>query len=243
MLKKIKKYIDTDVGKNNQKIREIWLKETLQKIPTGYKILDAGAGELQYKKFCKHLNYISQDFGQYNGQGNNEGLQTNKRDNTKLDIISDIIDIPVEDNHFNTIMCVEVLEHIPKPTKAVKEFYRILKPGGKLILTAPFCSLTHYAPYYFSNGYSKYWYEKILKENNFKIDEIKFNGNFFEYLAQEIRRIPSIEKKYTNLTLSKKIINRIGFKIILNLLNKLSRNNKHSEELLCFGLHVLATKK
>lgn len=243
MFKKIKKYINSDVGKNNQKNREIWLEKTLLDIPIGNSILDVGAGELQYKKFCQHLDYKSQDFGKYDGLGNQEGMQTKTFDNSKLDIISDIKDIPVEDNSFDTIMCIEVLEHFPEPVEAIKEFSRILKLNGKLIITAPFCSLTHFAPYYFANGYSKYWYEMMLKENSFKIDEIIFNGNFFEYLAQEVRRIKSVEKQYTDISLSTKIINKIGIKIVLSLLDKLSKRNKNSEELLCFGLQILATKK
>ncbi|GAI92218.1 unnamed protein product, partial [marine sediment metagenome] len=69
------------------------------------------------------------------------------------------------------------------------------------------------------------------------------NGNYFEWLAQEIRRISNVEKRYTKLNLSESIINRIAFNIILRLLSKLSQNNKNSEELLCFGLNILATKK
>lgn len=236
-------FFKTSIGKTNQKNREEWLEKTLKRIPSGKKILDAGAGELRYKKFCSHLKYVSQDFGQYNGKGNTEGLQTKTYDNSKLDIVSDIINIPVKNNSFDVVMCIEVFEHIPEPVKAIKEFSRILKPKGKLIITAPFCSLTHMAPYYFANGYSKYWYEKILRENNFIIDEISFNGNYFEYLAQEIRRIPSVAKKYSKFNLFENIISRIASTIILRRLSKLSRNNKNSEELLCFGLNILATKK
>ena len=183
------------VGTRNKETREKWLKEKIKQIPSGKKILDAGAGELQYKKFCSHLDYVSQDFCQYDGEGNGKGLHKGSWDDTKIDIVSDISEIPVKNNSFDAVMCIEVFEHILEPVKAVQEFNRILKPKGKLIITAPFCSLTHMAPYYFANGYSKYWYEKILKENNFIIDEIEFNGNFFEYVAQEIRRISSIEKK------------------------------------------------
>ena len=231
------------VGTKNQETREKWLKKTLKKIPSGKKILDAGAGELQYKKFCSHLKYTSQDFGQYDGGGDKKGLQTKKWDNSKLDIVSDITKIPVKNNSFDAIMCIEVFEHIPEPVKAIKEFARILKSGGKLIITASFCYLTHFAPYYFANGYSKYWYQQVLKEYNFKINEIKYNGNFFESLAQEIRRIPYIEKRYTKLYLSKRLLSKLSFFLIFNLLNKLSKNNKKSEEMLCFGLHILAVKK
>ena len=68
---------------------------------------------------------------------------------------------PVKNNEFDHILCIEVLEHLPNPTEAIYEFSRILNVGGTLILTAPFNSLTHYAPFYFYNGFSKYYYSKI----------------------------------------------------------------------------------
>lgn len=243
LVKKIKDWIIPKIGTENQKDREVWLEKTLKAIPPGSKILDAGAGELKYKKYCSHLDYTSQDFGSYDGAGNSKGLQTKEWDNSKLDIVSDITNIPVKDKSFDTVMCIEVFEHIPEPVKAVKEFNRTLKPGGKLILTAPFCSLTHFAPYHFSSGYNKYWYEKVLTENNFVINEILPNGNYFEYLAQELRRLSYVEKKYTNLKLSKKNINKFYQLMILRMLSKLSKNDKGSENLLNFGFNVLATKK
>lgn|SRR5574343_26213 len=235
--------INTKVGLNNGSTREKWLEETLGKLPKGSSILDAGAGELQYKKFCGHLKYTSQDFGGYDGVGNGDGLQTTSWDNSKLDIVSDIIDIPVKDKTFDSIMCVEVFEHISEPARAVKEFSRIIKPGGKLIITAPYCSLNHFAPYYYANGYSKYWYEKILGEYGFTIDKIDFNGNFFEYMGQEIRHIQGMAYKYTKIGRMSWILYYIAQTIILRILNKLSAVDVKSHELLCFGLHVVATKK
>jgi hypothetical protein len=38
-------------------------------------IPDAGAGELQFKKFCSHLKYATQDFAKCNGKGDGVGLQ------------------------------------------------------------------------------------------------------------------------------------------------------------------------
>ena len=43
------------VGTTNESSRVKWIEKTLKKIPAGLTILDAGAGESQFKKFCSHL--------------------------------------------------------------------------------------------------------------------------------------------------------------------------------------------
>jgi SAM-dependent methyltransferase len=229
------------VGTRNQLSREVWLKDTLKKVPPDSRILDAGAGELKYKPLCSHLKYISQDFAQYDGKGDSKGLQTGSRDQSKLDIISDITSIPESDESFDAIMCIEVFEHLPEPIEAIKEFSRLLRPGGHLILTAPFCSLTHFAPYHFYSGFNKYFFEKYLQTNGFEILDLQSNGNFFEYLAQEISRINSIANKYTE----KEKCNFIDFLIIvmmLKMLERFSQKDNGSSELLNFGFHVYARK-
>ncbi|MFZ4770694.1 MAG: class I SAM-dependent methyltransferase [Ferruginibacter sp.] len=228
-----------DVGTKNEITRVRWLEAALKKIPEGLTILDAGAGECQFKKFCTHLKYISQDFGQYEGSGD-IGLQTGNWDNTQLDIVSDIISIPLPDHSVDAIMCTEVFEHIPNPVLAIKEFNRLLKPGGYLIITAPFASLTHFAPYHFASGLSRFFYEHHLPENDFSIKDLDFNGNYFEFVAQETRRVGTIANKYSGTKLN--FFERRIIQLNLRLLQKLSNKDKGSSELLCFGVHVFARK-
>jgi len=228
------------VGTTNESARNKWIEDTLKKIPEGLTILDAGAGELPYKKSCSHLKYIAQDFGQYHGDGK-IGLQTGSWDNSKLDIVSDIVSIPMPDHSVDAIMCTEVLEHIPDPVAAIKEFSRLVKPGGYLLITAPFASLTHFAPYHFASGLSKYFYEKHLPDNGFEITELQHNGNYFEYIAQENRRIKTIAAKYSNRKLN--IFQKAIIHLNLLVLQGLSKNDQGSSELLCYGIHVFARKK
>lgn len=228
------------VGTKNEITRVNWIQQALARIPHGLTILDAGAGESQFKKFCSHLNYISQDFSEYQGTGN-VGLHTGSWDISKIDIVSDITEIPLENNSVDAILCTEVLEHIPDPQAAIKEFSRLIKPNGFLILTSPFASLTHFAPYHFASGLSRFFYEKFLPENKFSIEDIQFNGNFFEFVAQENRRINQIAKKYASRPLN--IFEKIVVRINLYTLQMLSKRDKGSNELLCFGIHVFARKK
>lgn len=230
------------VGTKNQQTREVWLEETLKKIHPGSRILDAGAGEQQYKKFCTHLNYISQDFAQYDGKGDGKALQTKKWETSNLDIVSDITTIPEPDASFDAIMCIEVFEHLPEPILAIKEFSRLLKPDGHLILTAPFCSLAYMAPYHFYSGYNRYFYEKHLADNGFNIIELTENGNFFEFLAQELRRLPEIEKNYTEGAVRFGLFDKIAQSWLLRSLERSSRNDHGSKDLLNYGFHVHALK-
>ena len=228
------------VGTQNETNRNEWVRKTLARIPEGTRILDAGSGERQFKKFCSHLEYVAQDFGQYNGSGDKRGLQTGKWDQSGIDIISDINEIPAPDGSFGAILCTEVFEHLPNPLAAISEFKRLLKEGGYLILTAPFCSLTHFSPYHFFSGFNRYFYETHLTQNGFQILDIQTNGNFFEYLGQETRRIGDVAARYTD-TLPN-FIERLALRFVLRLLQRLSERDKGSEELLCFGYHVLARK-
>lgn len=228
------------VGTTNESSRIAWIEKSLKKIPAGLTILDVGAGESQFKKFCGHLKYIAQDFGKYDGSST-MGLQMDKWDNSKLDIVSDITTIPLPDNSVDAIMCTEVLEHVPDPLTAIKEFNRLIKPGGYLLITAPFVSLTHFAPYHFATGLSRFFYEKHLPDNGFEITELQHNGNFFEFVAQETRRIKSTAIKYAGKKLN--IFERIYLHLTLYTLQRLSKKDKGSSELLCYGIHVFARKK
>lgn len=71
----------------------------------------------------------------------------------KPDIVGDIHDLPFSDNSVDAIICIAVLEHVEEPQRAVREIYRVLKPGGYAYLYAPF--LFYYHPL---NGYYQDYY-------------------------------------------------------------------------------------
>lgn len=53
------------------------------------------------------------------------------------DVKADICNLPFENDAYDVILCNHVLEHIPDDTKAMRELYRILKPGGMAVLQIP----------------------------------------------------------------------------------------------------------
>lgn len=228
------------VGEKNASNRDKWVEDVLRSLPAGIKILDAGAGECQYRQHCRHLTYVSQDFSKYDGLGNNSGLQTQKWDTSFIDIVSDIVAIPAPDGDFDAILCTEVLEHLPDPGLAIREFARLLKIDGQLIITAPFVSFTHFAPYHFATGFNKYYYFHHLTKNGFGDIQITENGNYFEFVAQELRRISSMSKTYCGKEIG--LFTELSITFLLFALDRMSKNDRGSKELSNFGLHVTARK-
>ena len=47
------------------------------------------------------------------------------------------LDLPFRDACFDTVLCLQVLEHVPRPWRLLDEIARVLRPGGALVLTAP----------------------------------------------------------------------------------------------------------
>ena len=144
------------------------------------------------------------------------------------------------DEAVDAILCTEVFEHIPDPIKAIREFNRLLKQGGALIITAPFCSLTHFAPFHFYTGFNRFFYEKFLPENDFGIMELEFNGNYFEYMGPEVRRVGTVADRYAGIKIT--LLDKVFLKGALWTLQRLSKRDKNSSELLNYGIHVFARK-
>ncbi len=77
------------------------------------------------------------------------GIERHLRTNAKLDYITadldgsrameamDITDIPRPDNTFDIVLCSHVLEHVPDDRKAMREIFRVLRPGGFAIVLVP----------------------------------------------------------------------------------------------------------
>jgi ubiquinone/menaquinone biosynthesis C-methylase UbiE len=217
----------------NSNQRDNWIKKQLLSLPKGYSILDIGCGEQPYRKYCDHLSYVGQDFCEYNGVGDGKGLQ-NEKWMVKADIVSESENIPVEDESFDVILCSEVLEHVHDPISTLEEIDRIIRPGGIVLITTPFTSMTHQSPFFYCTGFSENFYKFHLNRYNLTITR---NGNYFEWLAKQIN---SLQLQYADADLSGDQIAdlRKAIKTILSF----SPHGKKSDELMNFGLFIKAIK-
>ena len=119
-------------------------------------LLDFGCGSKPYEKLFKNSNNY---FG--------VEVYSNKK-NLKSEIYYNGITLPFEDNAFDSILCTEVFEHVEQLDHVITELYRVLKPGGRMIVTTPFICIEHEMPHDFRrftiNGLIN-----LMKKNNFKI--------------------------------------------------------------------------
>lgn len=63
-----------------------------------------------------------------------------------LDIASPLHEIPRPNETFDAVICIAVLEHVINPDECVAEMARVLKRGGRLILSVPFLQPEHLVP-------------------------------------------------------------------------------------------------
>jgi len=164
--------------------------------------------------------------------------------NKKPDIIASVYNLPFQDNEFDNILCLEVLEHLFEPAKAISEINRVLKPGGKLILSTRFIFPLHDAPEdYFR--YTKYGLQKLFK--NWQIKEIKSETHSLEAIAVLLQRLIFQVKYKNNKILKLFLLFLIKIFLFLNKFIKQEFGNieqtKNEKDILASGYHLIACKK
>lgn len=101
------------------------------------RILDAGSGVTFFPYFIKS-NYISSEI--YCADSNRSFEELYKHINIQSEYKvnfsrCDLRKMPYNDNWFDVIYCISVLEHTDDYPELLGEFYRVLRPGGRLVIT------------------------------------------------------------------------------------------------------------
>ena len=98
-------------------------------------VLDAGSGEggkaLYFSEVARKIEGIELDSERL-------GLSISRNDKKNVNFSSgNLENLEFEDSYFDVIYSCWVVEHLENPQKCFDEFYRVLKPGGLLILWVP----------------------------------------------------------------------------------------------------------
>lgn len=103
-----------------------------------------------------------------------------------VDYLGDVEDMGVVPSaSIDAMLCSEVLEHVPHPSRAVDEFARILRPDGVLVVTVPFLSRLHEEPHdYFR--FTRYGLRQLLTDAGFDVAEITETGSLFSFVGHQV---------------------------------------------------------
>ena len=136
-------------------------------------LLDFGGGSKPYQNlFVKSQNYFSIE------------VLSNK-ENLESDVYYNGSKLPFADNAFDSILCTEVFEHVENINEVVLELFRVLKPGGKMIVTTPFMCIEHEMPFDFRR-FSFNGLKSLMINNNFKILKSQKLLNNFHVIFQTL---------------------------------------------------------
>jgi len=144
-------------------------------VAEGARVLDAGAGEGQYRRFFSKRRYCGLDLG----------IGDVKWDYSRLDVIGYLVRLPFPDATFDAAINVVTLEHVTDPARVLCEIARTLRPGGRLLLIAPLEWEEHQTPHdYFR--FTRYGLEFLLQQAGLTDIAIEPVGGLFRLLARRM---------------------------------------------------------
>ena len=141
----------------------------------GALVLDAGAGEGQYKHYFARHRYCGADLAVGDAAWNY----------SRLDVIADLTALPFRDGAFAAAIHIVTIEHLREPGRALAEIARSLAPNGALLVAAPHEWEVHQAPHdYFR--YTRYGLAYLLETAGFDRLEIRPSGGYFRLVARRL---------------------------------------------------------
>lgn len=157
------------------------------------KLMDLGCGLKPYRTLFNVDEYIGVE---YHGDGPTY-------DKGFADVFYDGHTLPFQDGHFDSVFSSEVFEHIFNLPEILPELNRVMKPGGKILVSCPFALGEHEAPADFAR-YTSFAMRHLFETNGFEVIELVKTGTYVEavmqlrmvywdlYLLKPIKRIPIV---------------------------------------------------
>ncbi|MDI9636885.1 methyltransferase domain-containing protein [Kamptonema cortianum] len=149
-----------------------------------HKILDVGCGTGAL------LHQIQQQFWAAGLDFSHHALSFSRQRGLKHLLFADAQSIPLNDGSFDTVISLDTIEHVPNDAAAISEIFRVLKPGGTIIMNVPAFSwlwgphdvaLMHYRRYH------RRQVIELLTQSGFQIEKCSYSV-FFLFPVVVLRR-------------------------------------------------------
>lgn len=99
------------------------------------------------------------------------------------DVVGTALELPFREKSFDSVISTQALEHLSDPFRAIAEMHRVLKPSGRVLLTAPQTWPEHLSPHdYFR--FTQFGLKEALERAGFIVEEMRPCGAFFATLGE-----------------------------------------------------------
>jgi SAM-dependent methyltransferase len=132
----------------------------------GGRLLDVGCGNKPYASILHCAEHVGVD------------VESSPHRRECMDQTYDGRTLPFGDADFDSVLCTEVLEHCKDPQFIVREIWRVLKPGGHALFTAPMVFHHHEDPWDFQR-FTRYGMEELADQARFKVLWINPRGGTY----------------------------------------------------------------
>jgi SAM-dependent methyltransferase len=93
--------------------------------------------------------------------------------------------MPFRDGAFDSILCTQVLDDVQEPARVLKEFHRVLREGGTLVLTVP-QSWGDYDPLYDFWRFTERGLRYLLTTSGFTVETLRRRGGIFVSVSERV---------------------------------------------------------
>jgi SAM-dependent methyltransferase len=157
----------------------------------GGRVLDVGCGDRPYERLMGAREYVGLELDTPESRARN-----------RADAYYDGRRFPFADGSFDGVLCNQVLEHVFAPDDFLREIARVLKDGGRLLLTVPFVWDEHEQPRDYGR-YSSFGLAALLARHGFELLQARKTAADVRALCQMINaylyKITVSRSPYVNL--------------------------------------------
>jgi SAM-dependent methyltransferase len=100
-------------------------------------------------------------------------------------VVGDGCALEFADDSFDTVLSIQVLEHVFEPIRMIEELHRVARPGAAIVVMVPQTANIHHAPHHYQN-LTRYWLEEAARRVDAEVVAYKPMGGAWSSTASRL---------------------------------------------------------